>query len=130
MKMRVARWVGPGGAVRPPGDIWTMPRDIAVIYRETPPEYRYAVGYNHGKLVVLDLYNTNLRSDAPFLVPSFIEKFEDIDHAIAVLTISYQTNLQMENLRRVGQFVASAQDVGYSKVEGVKPLLNLPPKEE
>lgn len=84
--MRVVWLIGSDGGVKAPETLRLHTQPIPYIYRVVPSEYRYAVGWSGGKVIVLDLYLTDL---GPPLKPRFIKKYEDMDQAVAALTIRY-----------------------------------------
>lgn len=69
---------------------YTFPQPMSQIYQRSPPQARYAVVTYDNKPFVIDIYESTVATQEPFVMPKFIDrKFQDVDHAIATMRIAY-----------------------------------------
>ena len=93
MKICSIWFIGPDGPVSPPS-MFYQEQEIDDLYAQIPGAYRYVLGIGPtGEFLCWDVYASQVSMGSPFKVtPHFVDKFENMDHALAALTINYEQN--------------------------------------
>lgn len=84
-------FIGPSGPVRAPPNLANY-NTFGDLYNQVPAEFRYVLGFDfYDGFTCWDVYQSKVHTEPPFAIaPHFVDKFEDMDHALAALTINYE----------------------------------------